>query len=287
MICADEKSRADRGLGGLRSWSGHLGRSGGAPLQVGVWTRLVACGCLAVLSLPVVALGQSRPLKSDAAENFAPSVSVRELQIPDKARGFYNKGAARMAVLDWAGSVPEFRRAVTAYSDFYEAYYKIGIAELELQMAGEAEKEFRKSIELSEGRFVPALFALGLTLGNGGEFEDALGFIRAGLSLEPMNARGHFTLAWVLYSAGRVVEAEKSGRQAVSYAPDFAMARLLLAQIHRRLGDLDGMVGDLDAFLRLEPDGARSGAARMARASAQRTLEQAGAGDVAVASAQQ
>jgi tetratricopeptide (TPR) repeat protein len=253
-----------------------------------VAARLVACGCLTILSLPLVALGQSRGAKSDAAgaDNFAPSVSVRELRIPEKARGLYNKGTARIAAQDWAGSIPEFRRAVAAYPDFYEAYYKIGIAELELQMAGEAEAAFRKSIELSEGRFAPALFALGLTLGNAKQCDEAMDFIRAGLTLEPTNARGHFTMAWVLYSAERVVEAEKSGRQAVLYAPDFAMARLLLAQIHRRMGDLAGMVGDLDAYLRLEPDGARSGAARMARASAQQKLDESGAGEVSVARAE-
>ncbi len=128
-----------------------------------IGARLVASGCLTILSLPLVTLGQSRGVKSDAAgpESFASSVSVHQLQIPEKARGFYNLGAARIAKRDWAGSITEFQRAIAAHSYFYEAYYKMGIAELELERAGPAESAFRKSIEMSEGRFASPLFALG------------------------------------------------------------------------------------------------------------------------------
>ncbi len=87
-------------------------------------------------------------------------------------------------------------------------------------------------------------------------------------------------MAWVLYSAERVAQAEKSARQAVLYQPDFAMAHLLLGQIHRRQGNFAGMVEDLDAYLTLDPDGARSGAARVARAAAQKALDQVASGEV-------
>jgi tetratricopeptide (TPR) repeat protein len=240
-----------------------------------IGARLVAFGFLTLSTLPLAAFGQTHADKSDLppAENSAPTISVRELTIPDKARDAYNKGIQRFARKDWAGSVGEFQRAIAAYHDFYEAYYKIGLANLELRLGGDAETAFRKSIELSEGRFAPALFGLGLTLGNDKRFDDALAFIRAGLSLDPTSARGNFTLAWVLYTADRVSEAEKSALQAVLYNPDFAVAHLLLAQIHRRQNNAAATVEDLNAYLRLEPDSPRSAGVKAVRDAAARALD--------------
>jgi tetratricopeptide (TPR) repeat protein len=236
--------------------------------------RLVAFGFLVFTSLPSATFGQARADKSGVApgENLAPTVSVHELQIPEKAREAYNKGIQRFAQKDWAGSVVEFQRAIAAYHHFYEAYYKIGLANLELRLSADAEAAFRKSIELSDGHFAPALFGLGLTLGNDKQFDDALAFIRAGLGLDPTSARGNFTLAWVLYTADRIAEAENSARQAVLYSPDFAMAHLLLAQIHRRQNKEAAMVEDLDAYLRLDPDGPRSAGVKAVRDATTRSL---------------
>jgi tetratricopeptide (TPR) repeat protein len=237
-------------------------------------SRVAASCCLTFLVLPLVCSGQSRLGNGGptAADRFAPSVSVHELKIPEKARVAFNKGTQRLMAKDWAGSIPEFQRAIAAFHEFYEAYYKMGIAQLELKRGEDAEGAFRKSIELSEGRYAPPLFGLGLALGNAGQFADGESFVRAGLNLEPTDAAGHFTLAWVLYAAERVAEAEKSAQQAVLYSPNFAMAHLLLAQIHRRQNNVAALVDDLDAYLRLEPDGPRSASVRAVRAEAQQAL---------------
>ena len=113
---------------------------------------------------------------------------------------------------------------------------------------------------------------MGLTLGNEKQFTDAEAYIRAGLQLEPTSASGHFALAWVLYSAQRVVEAEKSAHEAILYNPNLAMAHLLLAQIHRRQNNSAAVVDDLDAYLKIEPDSPRSRALRTTRDAAQQSL---------------
>jgi tetratricopeptide (TPR) repeat protein len=245
-------------------------------------SRLVAFGCFTFMTLPVLSFGQSRFDNHgvSAPDNFPATVSVHELKIPEKARTAYNKGAQRFASKDWAGSIAEFQRAIAAYREFYEAYYKIGLADLELKLSADAETSFRKSIELSQGRFAPALFGLGLTLGNQKQFDDALAFIRTGLGLEPTSPRGNFTLAWVLYSANRVDESEKSAREAVLYSPTFAIAHLLLAQIHRRQNNSVAMVEDLDTYLRLDPNSPRSIGVRAVRDQARRALDQANVGTV-------
>jgi tetratricopeptide (TPR) repeat protein len=244
--------------------------------------HLIVFGCLTFIALPAANFGQSPfDAKNPAdAESLAPTVSVRELKIPEKARSAFRKGVQRFDRQDWGGSIGEFQRAIAAYSEFYEAYYKIGLAKLELQLGGDAEAAFRKCIELSEGRFAPPMFGLGLTLANGNRFGDALDFVRAGLDLDPTSARGYFALAWVFYTAGRLVEAEQSAKQAVRYNPNLAMAHLLLAQVHRRQNDSAAMVEELDAFLRIDPDSPRSRGIRAVRDEAAQGLRRTAA-DVA------
>jgi len=92
------------------------------------------------------------------------------------------------------------------------------------------------------------------------------------LQLEPTSPSGLLTLGWILYSAQRVVEAEKAAREAVLYNPNLATAHLLLAQIHRRQNNSAAMVDDLDAYLRIDPDSSRSRALRTTRDETQHSL---------------
>jgi tetratricopeptide (TPR) repeat protein len=234
-------------------------------------SRLVASCCFVCLLAPAASFSQPKSTKSSIDSSTA-KISVRELRIPEKARSAFDRGAEKLAAKDFAGSITEFQKAVAVYDEFYEAWYKIGIANLELQINDAAETAFRKSIKLSEAKYTPALFGLGLTLGNEKQYDDAESYIRAGLNLEPTNAPGHFALAWVLYSAQRIAEAEKSAREAVLYNPNLANAHLLLAQIHRRQRNSAAMVEDLDAYLRIEPDNPRSRALRTTRDEAQQSL---------------
>ena len=71
-----------------------------------------------------------------------------------------------------------------------------------------------------------------------------------------------------------MADAEQSAKQAVRYAPNFAMAHLLLAQIDRRQNNSAAMVEELDAYLRIEPDGPRSAGVRAVRDEAARALAQ-------------
>jgi hypothetical protein len=84
-----------------------------------------------------------------------------------------------------------------------------------------------------------------------------------------------------LFAAAHLSEAEQSARRAVLYNPNFATAYLLLAQIHLGQNDLSEVAADLDAYLRLDPDGAHNAEARAVRTQAERVLaRQQGTGPV-------
>ena len=86
------------------------------------------------------------------------------------------------------------------------------------------------------------------------------------------DAAGNFTLAWILFNAGRLSEAEKAARQAVLSNSSLASAYLLLAQIHVRQSDLPAVVSELDAYLRLDPNGVHNAEAQALRTEAQQLL---------------
>src|ERR1700739_1761808 len=81
------------------------------------------------------------------------TVSVRELQIPDKARSAFRRGVERLAIGDANGSLQHFRRAIQEFPGFYEAYYNKGVAETQLHQAEEALQSFPKAIDLSGGHW--------------------------------------------------------------------------------------------------------------------------------------
>jgi tetratricopeptide (TPR) repeat protein len=231
--------------------------------------------CVAVLAVSPLVIAAQSPSSARVpavvdSRNY--QVSAHDLQIPRKAREAFSKGTELLTAKRSAASIAEFQRAIKIFPDFYEAYYKIGLASLNLQKYREAQTAFETSIELSKGRYPPSQFGLGVILGIQKDFAGAEEAVRAGLDAYPADAAGNFTLAWVLFRAGRLSEAEKSARQAVLSNTNMASAYLLLAQVHLRQNDLSAVVSDLDAYLALDPEGAHNIEARAIRTQAQQVL---------------
>jgi tetratricopeptide (TPR) repeat protein len=90
------------------------------------------------------------------------------------------------------------------------------------------------------------------------------------LELAPGFGPGHFVLAWALFGLNRLDEAEKIAHEASIRDPRLAMAHLLLASIYIRRSDYSEELVELDAYLRLEPDGPLSDQAREAQEYAKR-----------------
>jgi tetratricopeptide (TPR) repeat protein len=216
--------------------------------------------------------GPSRPLELHLKEsNPSPvwrtdyAVSVRELRIPGKARNAFEKGLERLAKNDAVGSRTQFLRATTAFPNYYEAHYHIGVADLRLGREEEAAQAFQKAIDLSGGRYALAQFALGLLLCRRGEYAEAETVIRRGLDVDGSSATGHLFLSVALFRLNRLEEAEKSAREALLRKPGFAWAYLVLADVHGRRGEYARQLQNLDAYLKLEPEGPASKRVREVR----------------------
>lgn len=220
---------------------------------------------------------------AEISRGTSPSVSARELSIPERAVNSYKKGMDRLSKNDPAGSLLHFQRAASEFSDFYEVYYAIGLAQLRLGHEEEAQEAFQKSIDASGGHYAEPHFGLSAILCNQQKFTEAEPIIRKALELAPGFGPGHFILAWALFGLNRLDEAEKIAHEASIRDPKLTLPHLLLAQIYIRRSDYSEELVELDAYLRLEPEGPLRDQAREAQEYAKRKL----AGSVVIIEAAQ
>jgi tetratricopeptide (TPR) repeat protein len=199
-------------------------------------------------------------------------VSVHELSIPPKALRAFEQGSELLAKKDPARSLPHLQRAISDFPGYYEAYYNMGLAYLKLWRIPEAEQAYRKSIELSGGRYAQPFLALGAILDDGEKFVEAESVTRKGLDLDPDAWRGHYYLGVALLGLNRLEEAEKNVREAIRSKLDFVQAYLVLAEIHNREKNYHALLNDLDEYLNLEPNGPAGTGIKALRESAQRML---------------
>jgi tetratricopeptide (TPR) repeat protein len=193
------------------------------------------------------------------------TVSARELKIPGKARNEYAKGLGSLAKQDLAGSAEHFMKAAEAFPDFYEAFYHIGVVKTRQGLLGEALPAFQKAIDLSGGRYAWAEFGIGYLQYLEGKSEDAATTIRRGLEIDQSSADGYVLLGMALLRLNRLDEAEKSAREALLRNPNLAQAYLVLSDAYGRRQEYLAQLDGLEAYLKLEPNGAESEGARRAR----------------------
>jgi Tfp pilus assembly protein PilF len=253
----------------LTDWSGRFQVSG---LDPGMYEIVVEEAGYEPVRETLRLYGPSPPLELHLRESDSSpvrrtdyAVSVRELRIPGKARNAFEKGLERLAKNDPVGSRTQFVRATTAFPDYYEAYYHMGVADLRLGHEEEAAQAFQKAIDLSGGHYAWAQFALGLLLCRRGEYAQAETVIRKGLDVDRSPATGHLFLSVALFRLNRLEDAERSAREALLRRPGFALAYLVLADVHGRRGEYARQLQNLDAYLKLEPHGPASKRVREVR----------------------
>jgi len=184
----------------------------------------------------------------------AATVSVRQLRIPGKAMGEYQRGLQSIVKHDLTDALKHFTKASTAYPGFYEAQYHAGFVQLKMGHREEAMQSFQRAVDLSEGRYAPAELAVGALLFESGNADAAERVIRRGVELDDSSPEGYAMLGMVLMRERRPEEAERSAREALLRRANFAQAYLVLSDVHASRHDYQAQIRDMDAYLALEPD---------------------------------
>jgi tetratricopeptide (TPR) repeat protein len=192
-----------------------------------------------------------------------PAVSAHLLSLPQKARDSYQKGMQRFYdKKDAEGSLPFFQRAIADAPGCYEAWYEIGNVNVRLGKTAEAESAFQKSLEVSQGKFVPANIGLASIFSNAGKFAEAAPLARTAIEVDSRMWEGSYELGRAQAGLKQWAEAEKSALAAHQLNPDSAAVHLLLANIHMHKPDYPALIEDLEAYLKIEPQGAAAAQAR-------------------------
>jgi tetratricopeptide (TPR) repeat protein len=197
---------------------------------------------------------------------------VRDLKVPGKARHEFAKGVEHLQKNDAEGSLGHFKEATSAFPNYYEAYYQIGLANLELRRGDEAEQALQRAIDLSGGGYADPQFALGALLCDRRSYSEAERVLRRAINVDANSWKGHLFLGQALYGQNKLAEAEKSAREVLLRKSDVPSTYLLLANIHIKRQEYVLGIKDLDTFLSLKPQGPTSDQARDVRAAAQRIV---------------
>ena len=204
----------------------------------------------------------------------SPTISVREYSIPEKARDAMRKGMRLLyEKSDYPGSIKQFQRAIEGYPKFYEAYAQMGLAYMRMNDADQSEKALRKSIELSEGRYLDALVLLAAVFEGTKRYQDAEPLARKAVGLDVNSWRAQSELAQALLGLDRPEDAETSAQAAVNLQPENPTLHLLLADVHMQLRNDPALLEDLNSYLKLAPNGRFAEKAREQRDRVQQRLQ--------------
>jgi len=204
-------------------------------------------------------------LRRTAAAGVHPGgpISAHQLQVPKKARSAYEKG--RMLLEDEnnpADSIPAFEKAVKEFPSYYEAYTELGVANNRLGKAVEAEASLKKAVELSSGSYLKPLYFLADVYNGQGKYQEAEPLARQAIALDDSDWNGFYELARSLVGLRRITEAETIAVRARDLAPQTPPVYLVLANVHTLQQNYPAAIQDLDAYLKLKPDGQTSDAVR-------------------------
>ena len=213
-----------------------------------------------------------RKVRVSLAQHRGYSVSVRDLKVPGKARRAFEKGLERLEKKDLVASIDHFKEATNAFPDYYEAYYQIGLANLELRRGDDAEQALQTAIDMTGGGYAEPQFALGALLCDRHEYKEAERVLRRSIEVDGNSWKGHLFLAQALFGLNRLAEAEKSAHEALLRRSDVPAAHVLLANVHIRRQEYVTAIQDLDTFLKMKPVGQSSDQARAVRAAVERVV---------------
>lgn len=189
------------------------------------------------------------------AGGSASAVSAHEMSMPKEARDLMALGMKKIYQdKDPKGGLADLERATEIAPGYYEAYYQIAMAQLAANDNDDAEKAFRKSIEVSGDKYGEADIGLGTLMLNKGDNNGGEITIRHGIQLSPNFWFGYYELGRALLNKNDVAGAEKAGLQARSLAPDAPLVYRILANVHLSEKNYPALLDDLDSYIKLDPD---------------------------------
>jgi TolB-like protein/tetratricopeptide (TPR) repeat protein len=142
-----------------------------------------------------------------------------------------------IGAISWPDAASKFReaavRAVAIDDSLAEAHASLGMVRALLDWSWtEAEREFRRAIELDPRYILARTYFAFIVLAPAGRFEEATGQIRAALDAEPLSPVAHAHAALVYLQARRPQQAIEHARTILELDPGYVVAQAYLGMAH-------------------------------------------------------
>jgi predicted Zn-dependent protease len=193
------------------------------------------------------------PFQRSLASQSLQTVSPKELSIPQNALKEYRQARIRLKKQDTAGAISHLKKCVALAPQFADAWNELGTIAYKTNNLPQAENYFREALKHNP-EYYPAIVNLGGTLLTQGKLKEALPLNELSVTKMPDDALAYSQLGQNLYYLGRIEEAERNLRQAISLDPGhFSYPQLILADIYFRQSRLSDADLQLQQFFRLHP----------------------------------
>jgi tetratricopeptide (TPR) repeat protein len=195
------------------------------------------------------------------------------LAAPSKARDDLAKGEMLLYdKADFPGAIKQFEKAIKEFPGYYEAYAQLGVAYVRMKDAGKAETALRKSIELSEEKYSRAFVYLATVFSDTQRFAEAESLVRKGIELDANSWQGYHELTRALAGQNKLVDAEQAAQTAVKLDPEEPELYLTLINVEVKLPNYRAVLSNIDAYLKVAPDGRAAEQIRTMRTQVQQAL---------------
>ncbi|HZQ91305.1 MAG TPA: tetratricopeptide repeat protein [Terriglobales bacterium] len=192
------------------------------------------------------------------------TVSVSQLMAPKKARGLLEKAQDAMSNGKLTEAWDKVEKALAIYPNFAEALTVRAIIELDQSKTDAALADLQKAINADPG-YPMQYLVMGAAFNMLSRFDEAIRTLERGTSLAPNSWQGYYELGRAHLGKAEYKEALKYLNQAEDMAPrDYAPVHLARANLFLAMKDYPEAMNELENYLKRDPQGPNSPAAREA-----------------------
>jgi tetratricopeptide (TPR) repeat protein len=181
------------------------------------------------------------------------TVSVRQLQVPKKAREEYQKGLEKYQRGKIEEAVKHWNKSITLYPQYVESYLQLSRAYFDRNDLPRALEMAQSAVAADEGN-ANSLCILGYVYVQTKNYPKAKEAFRKSLLASPSQWLSHFWLAWLLLKENQAQEAYEHVVLAKQLRPEVPEIHIVLFNSLARLGRIQEAVKELNYFLEHFPD---------------------------------
>jgi tetratricopeptide (TPR) repeat protein len=200
----------------------------------------------------------------DAEDPDIIDVTQMKENLPKKAVQDYEKALEEKKRGKLESAAKLLEEAIHLAPNFYHAHNNLGLLYQSLKRYPDAEKEYKRSSDLSAKNEKPLVNLGSLyieeadvqkdnTKLSGQMLDEAMDNLEAAVKLNPRSANGYYLLGLANYKSSFLEEAEAAFNKAHNLNPKLTRIHLLLANIHWRQEKWPQVVDNIDAYLKENP----------------------------------